>query len=133
MPREVEITAGYERTRLADPKAFDPRSFRTKTLARGRKLIVGCPKGEWMPRRQRCRVGTRAQALLRPRMRPNVAPSVFVDLALYNMQQARAEMLSALSMIPGALRGRAEAILALLDESLDHAQALADDLIARRL
>lgn len=39
-------------------RKFDKRSIRT--IKRGRAMIlVGCPRGSWMPRRKRCRKGMR--------------------------------------------------------------------------
>jgi hypothetical protein len=48
-------------------RKLDPRSIRTKTLKGGLLLRIGCPKGYWRPRKQRCRKGTRALSLLIPR------------------------------------------------------------------
>lgn len=65
------VTAGgnptrrYRVERVADPRAFDPRSFRTVVPAPGVRVTIGCPRGSWDARRQRCRVGTRAQRVLR--------------------------------------------------------------------
>jgi len=57
-------TGKYKRTRLVSPKKFDPRSFRTVKAGKGTKLVIGCPEGEYMPRKGKCKVGTRAQAKL---------------------------------------------------------------------
>lgn len=55
----------YRRERIASPKEFDPRSFRT--IVRGRhRVVVGCPKGHWQPRKARCRTSMKAQAILHP-------------------------------------------------------------------
>lgn len=54
-------------------RTFDKRSFRW--VKRGRAwILVGCPRGEWMPRgrvrgavsRGRCAVGTKAYKVLAP-------------------------------------------------------------------
>lgn len=52
--------------KMLAPKAkFDRRSFRW--VAKGRnRLLVGCPKGKWVASTSRCKVGTRAHALLTP-------------------------------------------------------------------
>lgn len=52
--------------RKAAPRsAFDPRSFRW--VKRGKaKILVGCPRGKWDPKAERCKVGTRAYAVLSP-------------------------------------------------------------------
>ena len=53
----------YCRERQASPKKFAKGSLRT--IKRGKTLIVvGCPRGKWDGKR--CRVGTRAQTILRP-------------------------------------------------------------------
>lgn len=63
----TEKTAKYLRVRLIDPMVFDRRSFRTITLSKdGAKGIIGCPKGEYQPRKKKCRVGTWLQAKLYP-------------------------------------------------------------------
>lgn len=52
--------------RLADPKAFDPKSFRVKKIKEGVKLVVGCPKGKF--KGGVCTVGTKAQSMLKKKM-----------------------------------------------------------------
>ncbi len=52
--------------KIAPKTKFDKRSFRTKKLTKGRRLVIGCPKGKWSPKKSRCKVGTRAQKLLIP-------------------------------------------------------------------
>ncbi len=45
--------------------SFDRRSLRT--LIRGStRILIGCPKGQWMPRVKRCKVGTRAYETVTP-------------------------------------------------------------------
>lgn len=59
----------YRHERLEPKGRFDPRSFRT--VRSGKALVtVGCPKGEYDPRRRRCKVGTRAQRIMRPKGNP---------------------------------------------------------------
>jgi hypothetical protein len=52
-------------------RKIDPRSIRTKTIwtkKGGKRLLrIGCPKGQWMPRVKRCKVGTRAISMLTPK------------------------------------------------------------------
>lgn len=52
-----------------EPKEnFDPRSFRVKPIGKhGRKATYGCPKGEWSPSKERCKVGMRMQKIMTPR------------------------------------------------------------------
>lgn len=45
--------------------SFDPRSFRTVVRGNAR-ILIGCPKGSWMPRKQRCKVGTQAYEVIKP-------------------------------------------------------------------
>lgn len=43
---------------------FDRRSIRT--VVRGNtRILIGCPKGSWMPRKQRCKVGTQAHEVIK--------------------------------------------------------------------
>lgn len=60
MPRK------YCRQRLADPKDFDRRSFRTVAVPGrpDRKIVTGCPAGEYQPRKGVCKVGLKAQSML---------------------------------------------------------------------
>lgn len=48
-------------------RKFDKRSFRTKTFPDGTRLLIACPQGRWMPRKQWCGVGTRAVELFVPK------------------------------------------------------------------
>lgn len=57
--------AKFVRERIAAPGKFDPRSYRVVT-SDGHRVVIGCPKGQWSPKKQRCKVGTRAQAILHP-------------------------------------------------------------------
>jgi hypothetical protein len=51
--------------RVGKKTDFDRRSFRW--ITRGRtKLLIGCPRGKWKPRAQRCAIGTKAYAILTP-------------------------------------------------------------------
>jgi hypothetical protein len=52
--------------RIENPKGtFDRRSFRT--LVRGpARVLVGCPKGSWQPRKKHCQVGMRAYEVIKP-------------------------------------------------------------------
>lgn len=69
----VEFKGNFCRRRVADPAEFAKGSLRTVTRGKTR-IIIGCPKGAWDPRGRvagakfpgRCRVGTKAQAILTP-------------------------------------------------------------------
>lgn len=59
-------TGKFLRKRVASPKKFDPRSFRTKDVGRpgGKKIIVGCPRNKFDAKKKRCKVGTKVQSIL---------------------------------------------------------------------
>lgn len=58
-------TLNYIRERIADPKEFDRRSFRT-VRTDGHRVVIGCPNGRWDSAHDVCEVGTRAQSVLHP-------------------------------------------------------------------
>lgn len=62
-------SATYCRERQAPPSHFDKRSLRTVKQGKAR-IVIGCPKGKWDQKAKRCRVGTRAQTILRPMNNP---------------------------------------------------------------
>lgn len=65
MPR-VDITKNFVRHRQMPPEACAAGSFRT--IKRGKvSIVVCCPKGQY--KRGKCRVGMRAQSILKPRKR----------------------------------------------------------------
>lgn len=66
---------------VAKKENFDPRSFRYKKLPNGNLLLVGCPKGHFNAISDRCRVGTRAQHILKPKhpSAKNPKESFFVE------------------------------------------------------
>ena len=53
--------------------AFDKRSFRW-TKQKGVYALIGCPKGQWMPKARRCKVGTRAHELAFARKKNGSCP-----------------------------------------------------------
>lgn len=61
--------ARYCRERKAPVSSFDRRSLRT-VIRSGGLVVVGCPRGAWDARAERCRAGTRAQAVLYPMSSP---------------------------------------------------------------
>lgn len=65
--KKIHYTKDYARQRLEDPKNFAKGSFRTVPVRgrKGVKIIIACPKGKYSG--GRCRVGTRAQAIIRKR------------------------------------------------------------------
>lgn len=52
--------------KILSPGSCAVGSFRTKKV-KGRLLTFCCPKGQWQPRKKRCKVGMRLQSLGRPR------------------------------------------------------------------
>ena len=61
------IMARYCYVRLKDPKIFDPRSFRTIEMGKkGKKGTIGCRKGKWSGKTQKCLEGTVLQRILVP-------------------------------------------------------------------
>jgi hypothetical protein len=60
--------AKYCRMRLAEPTKFDPRSFRIHKIKKGTEVIIACPKGKWSPGKKKCKVGTKAQSLLKKKI-----------------------------------------------------------------
>lgn len=70
MAYKIRKTKNFTRQRIASPKAFEPESFRTIKPTKDIRIIVGCPKGQYCatcPKRKKCRVGLKAQAILRRR------------------------------------------------------------------
>lgn len=66
----IEKTARYKRERIKAPAYFDRRSLRI--IQRGtHKLIVGCPRGKYDAKAERCTTGTEVQAILHPLSEPN--------------------------------------------------------------
>lgn len=63
MPKNGERE--YKHERIAPKEDFDPRSFRTKEIKPGVKIIVGCPKGEFDAKKKLCKVGTKLQKIMR--------------------------------------------------------------------
>ena len=54
------------RERQFSPKKCAKGSFRTKKIGRKANIVVCCPKGKWDRKKELCRVGTRAQSIVRP-------------------------------------------------------------------
>ncbi len=69
-PNPRRSRSQYKHERLASMRGIDPRSIRTVTPRPGVRLRIGCPKGEWSPSAQRCRVGTRAVSMLKEKNVP---------------------------------------------------------------
>ena len=60
--------ARFKHVRLRPPAYFDPRSFRTISVkGTGAEITVGCPKGHYDAGRGVCRVGMKAQRILKPK------------------------------------------------------------------
>ncbi len=59
-----KITGRFCERQVNPKSSFDKRSFRYKKSGKS-WVLIGCPRGEWQPRNQRCKVGTRAYKVLR--------------------------------------------------------------------
>ncbi|MDE2233002.1 MAG: hypothetical protein KGJ90_02610 [Patescibacteria group bacterium] len=59
----------FKHERIESPAKFDKRSFRTITQPDGTEVTIGCPTGKYDAKRKRCKVGTRAQRILKPKRR----------------------------------------------------------------
>lgn len=58
----------YWRAKLRSLRSVDKRSIRTIRIGRhGRKMLVACPRGYWMARKKRCRVGMTGVSMLTPK------------------------------------------------------------------
>lgn len=51
--------------RVRNPSMFDKKSFRTKKRGKNTRIVVGCPKGKYNRKTEKCKVGTRVQTILR--------------------------------------------------------------------
>lgn len=60
--------AKFTHKQIEPKENFDNRSFRVINLGtKGKKATIGCPKGEWSPSKNKCKVGTRIQKIMTPR------------------------------------------------------------------
>lgn len=69
---KCKIVKDWCHCRIASPKKFDKRSFRTKVIKPGVQVVVGCRKGKWNPKGRikiggktrlgRCKEGMKTQA-----------------------------------------------------------------------
>lgn len=63
----MPLPRGYKRKKLRNWRTFCAKgSIRTVKSGKARVLVC-CPRGRWKPRAQRCKVGTRAIAIDRPK------------------------------------------------------------------
>jgi hypothetical protein len=63
MPGKGE--GAYRHEKVTPKEEFDPRSFRTKEIKPGVKIVIGCPKGEYDKAKSECKVGMKLQKILR--------------------------------------------------------------------
>ena len=59
------MSGTYCEKTVTPKRQFEPKSFRWKQSGKS-WVLIGCPKGSWRPRKERCKVGTRAYKLLVP-------------------------------------------------------------------
>ena len=65
--KECEKGRKFWHCRVADPKLFHKKSFRTKAVGeKGKKIVLGCPKSKYDAKKKRCRVPMRIQKKLIP-------------------------------------------------------------------
>lgn len=97
--------ARFERTRIAMPGEFDPRSFRTIFSGTGRHgMVVGCPKSHFHPERRgrrKCDVGMEAQSVLRLKGNPATVQNPLLMLVPNPLHETRRERLKAQIKNPG--------------------------------
>lgn len=71
-----ETVKNFKHCRIAPPELFTKKSFRTKTVDKKRdiKITVACPKGKYDAKKEKCKVGMRAQKIMYPvGVRPSIA------------------------------------------------------------
>jgi hypothetical protein len=64
---KTRYTKNFKRMRQANPGDFDKQSFRTKQINKKTKIIIGCPKGKYNPKNNKCKVSTQIQSILKVR------------------------------------------------------------------
>lgn len=65
-PGTIEETKNYIVEELRNSKEYDPRSFRYVERGKNR-ILIGCKKGYWQPRKKHCKKGTEAIHILKPK------------------------------------------------------------------
>jgi len=76
---DIPAKGKYLHGRVKSPKAFDKRSFRLKSLPKGVKLTIACPKGKWdpsKPKGRECKVGSQTQSVMFPKSYPGALGKV---------------------------------------------------------
>lgn len=66
MPAGMHCQKNFCRETLPVKGGFDRRSFRMKKISKGKRILVACPVGKWNAKAQRCKVGMKLHAILRP-------------------------------------------------------------------
>jgi hypothetical protein len=70
MKRRRKSKSRFRRKGLRSLRSVDKRSIRTIFVGKhGKRLLVACPRGQWMPRKKRCRAGMAGVSLLTPKKR----------------------------------------------------------------
>lgn len=72
----VVKTNNYCKKVLVDRKRFDRRSFRAKRVSKRTLLTIACPKGQWDSIKERCKVGTRVQRILKRKLKSGLCPKM---------------------------------------------------------
>ncbi|HLA89209.1 MAG TPA: hypothetical protein VJL28_02110 [Gemmatimonadaceae bacterium] len=61
--RRKKIRGTYCERKEAPKSRFDKRSFRWKKSGKS-WILIGCPRGKWNAKTERCKVGTRAHKIM---------------------------------------------------------------------
>jgi len=72
MKNRLDIKKTTCRKRVADPKKFDKRSFRTKKVSKRTSIVIGCPRRKF--KKGRCSVGTKAQSIIKKKNKDGTCP-----------------------------------------------------------
>lgn len=64
----MPIPRGYKRKRLVKSYKRTCAKGSIRTIKRGKvRILICCPRGKWKPRARRCKVGTRAISIDKPK------------------------------------------------------------------
>jgi len=73
MPR-IDKTKTECRKRVADPRKFDKRSFRSKRLSKETRIIIACPKSQYDSKKKKCKVGMQKQSIIKKKNKDGSCP-----------------------------------------------------------
>lgn len=67
---------GYCKKVLVPKGRFDPKSFRAKRVSKRTLLTIACPRGKYDVARERCKVGTRVQRVMKKKLSDGRCPRI---------------------------------------------------------